>query len=190
VERDVHHHAAGRTGVIRVIRGKDVHLMSAITSLRQAMIEELKDLYHAEQQLIRALPALSRAATDPALRQALDAHLEETRGQVERLERVFELLHEPPAGRPCAGIAGIIAESRAILDVAGERVRDAMIAAAAQRAEHYEIAAYGTVIAWAATMEHGDIVRLLEETLAEERHADAILTTLARARLNHSADAA
>ena len=164
--------------------------MPAITTLHEAMIEEIKDLYHAEKQLTRALPELSKAATDPALRQALDTHLEETHGHIGRLERVFELLHEPPSAKPCAGIAGIIAEGKAVLDTGvDERVRDAMIAGAAQRAEHYEIAAYGTVIAWAETMKHDDIVRMLRETLAEEKHADSLLTSLAEARLNQAAEA-
>lgn len=164
--------------------------MSAITTLHEALLEELKDLYHAEKQLTRALPDLAKAATDPALRQALATHLEETHGHVERLERVFELLHEPPTARPCPGIAGIIAEGKAVLDNGvHERVRDAMIAGAAQRAEHYEIAAYGTAIAWATTMKHDEVVRMLKETLAEEKHADAMLTSLAEARLNQAAEA-
>jgi ferritin-like metal-binding protein YciE len=163
--------------------------MAELTSLHDALIEEIKDLYDAEQQLIKALPLMAKAATNGALQGALEVHLEETRGQVTRLEKVFELLDEPPKRKHCAGIAGIIEEASEILkeDDAPPAVLDACIIAGGQRAEHYEMAAYGTVVAWARTLELEQVAQLLERTLEEEKAADEKLSDLAEAGINESA---
>ena len=159
-------------------------------NLREALVEEIKDLYNCEKQLTKALPKLAKAATSDELREAFESHLEETDGQITRLERVFELLDEKPRGKHCAGIAGIIEEgSDTIQEDAEDAVMDAMLIAAGQRAEHYEIGAYGTVIAWAEALELTDVAQLLQETLAEEKAADEKLTALAESGINEAATA-
>jgi ferritin-like metal-binding protein YciE len=162
--------------------------MTEMSSLRDAFIEEIKDLYDAEQQLTKALPQLAKAATNPELRSALEAHLDETRGQVSRLEEIFELLDERAKGRHCAGIAGIIEEAAdALEEDAPPTVMDACIIAGGQRAEHYEMAAYGTAIAWAEVLELPEVSQLLAQTLDEEKAADERLTALAVAGINEAA---
>ena len=119
-------------------------------NLREALVDEIRDLYNAEKQLTKALPKLAKGATSDELREAFETHLEETEGHVTRLERVFELLDEKPRGKHCAGMAGIIEEGSDMLqEDAEDAVMDAMLIAAGQRAEPYEIGAYGTCIAWA-----------------------------------------
>jgi ferritin-like metal-binding protein YciE len=162
--------------------------MAELSSLRDAFVEEIKDLYDAEKQLTKALPKMAKAATNPDLRSAIEAHLEETRGQVARLEEVFELLDERPKGKHCAGIAGIIEEaSEALGEDAPASVMDACIIAGGQRAEHYEMAAYGTAVAWAEALELSEIVQLLTQTLEEEKAADQKLSALAEAGINQAA---
>ena len=159
-------------------------------NLREALVEEIKDLYNAEKQLTKALPKLAKAATSDELREAFESHLEETEAQITRLERVFELLDEKPRGKHCAGIAGIIEEgSDTMQEDAEDAVMDAMLIAAGQRAEHYEIGAYGTVIAWAEALELTEIAQILQETLAEEKAADEKLTALAESGINEAATA-
>jgi len=159
-------------------------------TLRDALVDEIRDLYNAEKQLTKALPKLAKGANSDELREAIESHLEETQGQVARLERVFELLDEKPRGKHCAGIAGIIEEGSDTLqeDLEGA-VMDAAIIAAAQRAEHYEIAAYGTVVAWAEALELTDVAAVLSETLEEEKAADEKLSALAEAGINEAATA-
>jgi len=159
-------------------------------TLRDALVDEVRDLYNAEKQLIKALPKMAKAASSDELRAALESHLEETQGQVTRLERVFELLAEKPRGKHCAGMAGIIEEGAETLeeDLDGA-VLDASIIAAGQRAEHYEIAAYGTVIAWAEALELSEVAEALTETLDEEKAADETLSALAEAGINEAATA-
>lgn len=159
-------------------------------TLRDALVDEVRDLYNAEKQLIKALPKMAKAASSDELRAALESHLEETQGQVTRLERVFELLDEKPRGKHCAGMAGIIEEGAETLeeDLDGA-VLDASIIAAGQRAEHYEIAAYGTVIAWAEALELSEVAEALTETLDEEKAADETLSVLAEAGINEAATA-
>lgn len=159
-------------------------------TLRDALVDEIRDLYNAEKQLTKALPKLAKGASSDELREAIESHLEETQGQVARLERVFELLDEKPRGKHCAGIAGIIEEGSDTLqeDLEGA-VMDAAIIAAAQRAEHYEIAAYGTVVAWAEALELTDVAAVLSETLEEEKAADEKLSALAEAGINEAATA-
>jgi ferritin-like metal-binding protein YciE len=159
-------------------------------NLRDALVDEIRDLYNAEKQLTKALPKLAKGATNDVLRDAIESHLEETEGQLTRLERVFELLDEKPRGKHCAGIAGIIEEgSDTLQEDAEDSVMDAMIIAAAQRAEHYEIGAYGTVIAWAEALELEEIAEILKETLAEEKAADEKLTAIAESGINEAATA-
>jgi len=161
--------------------------MADITNLREAFLDEIRDIYHAEKQLLKALPKLARAASDVELRAALDDHLAETENQVSRLEQVFELVGEKPETRTCAGMAGIIEESSNIFDADSGPVLDALIIASAQRSEHYEIAAYGTVAAWAEGLGYTDAAELLRETLDEEKTADETLTGLAEAGINAAA---
>jgi ferritin-like metal-binding protein YciE len=161
--------------------------MADITNLREAFLDEIRDIYHAEKQLLKALPKLARAASDVELRAALDDHLAETENQVSRLEQVFELVGEKPETRTCAGMAGIIEESATIFEADSGPVLDALIIASAQRSEHYEIAAYGTVAAWAEGLGYTDAAELLRETLDEEKTADETLTGLAEAGINAAA---
>jgi ferritin-like metal-binding protein YciE len=166
--------------------------MAGTGTLYDAFLDELKDAYDAEKQLTKALPKMAKAATSPGLRAAFESHLEETRGHVERLEQVFESLDERARGKHCDGIAGIIEEGSSIIGEDFEDVTmDACLIAAGQRAEHYEMAAYGTLVAWANAMGHSEAAGLLEEILNEEKAADAKLTKLAEGGINQkAADAA
>ena len=162
--------------------------MSTTASLQSLMIDELRDLYDAEKQLAKALPKLASGSSSDDLREAIETHLEQTKAHVERLERTFDLLGEKANGRKCAGVAGIIHEGETLLasDLDGA-VKDAGIIAGAQRAEHYEIGAYGTVIAWARQLGHDDVASLLHDTLEEEKQADRKLTELAEGGINDEA---
>jgi ferritin-like metal-binding protein YciE len=151
-------------------------------------IDELRDAYDAEKQLTKALPKLARAAVSDELRAAFESHLTETRGHVTRLEQVFASLDEKTRGKHCDGIAGIIEEGKSVLEEdIEESAIDACLIAAGQRAEHYEISAYGTLVAWARAMEHTEAADLLEETLEEEKAADEKLTSLAEGGINEEA---
>ena len=156
--------------------------------LRALMVDEICDLYDAERQLAKILPKMAQGADSMALRAVIENHANETDAQLRRLERAFELLHERPRGRHCAGIAGVIEEESEVLDqdFAGA-VRDAAIIAGAQRAEHYEIGAYGTVIAWAKRLGEAEVAALLHETLEEEKSVDERLSALAESRINPDA---
>ena len=157
-------------------------------TLHEILVDELRDLYHAEKQLTKALPKLAKAATHPGLREAFDSHLEETREHVTRLEEVFASLDEPARAKACPGMAGIVEEGSELLRHDAEAaVLDAALIAAAQRAEHYEIGAYGTCAAWARLLGHGKAVGLLEQTLEEEKAADKKLTSLAESEINQAA---
>jgi ferritin-like metal-binding protein YciE len=157
-------------------------------TLHDAFLDELRDLYDAEKQLTKALPKLAKTATSPKLRDAFESHLEETRGHVERLEQVFEVLDEKARGKHCEGIAGIIEEGKAIIEEDfDDLTMDACLIAAGQRAEHYEIGAYGTMIAWAEAMGHEDAVTLLQQNLDEEKAADKKLSALAEGGINQQA---
>src|SRR5262245_16212671 len=157
-------------------------------TLHDAFLDELRDLYDAEKQLTKALPKLAKTATSPKLREAFESHLEETRGHVERLEQVFESLDEKVRGKHCDGIAGIIEEGKSIMgEDLNDVTMDACLIAAGQRAEHYEIGAYGTIIAWAEAMGHKEAVGLLQENLNEEKAADKKLSALAEGGINQQA---
>src|SRR5687768_13454142 len=154
--------------------------MAEMGTLHDAFLDELRDAYDAEKQLTKALPKMVKASTSAALRDAFEAHLEETRQQIERLEQVFASLDEKVKGKHCDGMAGIIEEGQAILDEDfDETTTDACLIAAAQRVEHYEMAAYGTLVAWARVMGHTEAADLLQETLDEEKAADETLTSIA-----------
>ena len=162
--------------------------MAEAGTLHDAFIDELRDTYDAEKQLTKALPRLAKAASSPQLRQAFENHLEETRNQIERLEQVFESLDEKARGKHCDGIAGIIEEGKSIMEEEfDDSTMDACLIAAGQRAEHYEIAAYGTLIAWAQAMGHTEAAKLLQQTLEEEEGADEKLSALAESGINQSA---
>jgi ferritin-like metal-binding protein YciE len=166
--------------------------MADAGTLHDAFIDELRDTYDAERQLTKALAKLAKAATNPTLREAFESHLEETKGQIERLEQVFENLDEKVRGKHCDGIAGIIDEGKAIMEEDfDEDTMDACLIAAGQRAEHYEMAAYGTLVAWARAMGHDEAADLLQATLDEEKAADEKLSALAEDGVNQrAADAA
>src|SRR5688500_587987 len=164
--------------------------MAEAGTLHDAFIDELRDTYDAERQLTKALPKLAKAASSPELRDAFESHLEETKNQIERLESVFASLDEKVRGKHCDGIAGIIEEGSAIMkEDFDDTTMDACLIAAGQRAEHYEIAAYGTLIAWAKVMGHDEVAELLEQTLSEEKAADEKLTALAEGGINQQAAA-
>jgi len=162
--------------------------MAEQETLYDAFLDELRDAYDAEKQLTKALPKLAKAASSPDLREAFESHLEETREQVSRLEQVFELLDERAKGKHCDGIAGIIEEGKSVLEEDfSDEALDACLIASGQRAEHYEMAAYGTLIAWARALGREDAAKLLEETLEEEKAADKKLTALAEGGINERA---
>jgi len=162
--------------------------MAETITLHDAFLDELRDAYDAEKQLIKALPKLAKASSSAQLRAAFESHLEETRGHVERLDRVFESLDEKASAKHCDGIAGIIQEGGAILDEDFEGATlDACLIGAGQRAEHYEMAAYGTLIAWARGMGHTEAADLLQENLDEEKAADEKLSQLAEGGINQEA---
>jgi ferritin-like metal-binding protein YciE len=157
-------------------------------TLHDAFIDELRDVYDAEKQLIKALKKMAKAASSPELRAAFESHLGETEGQVARLEEVFGTLDEKVRGKHCDGIAGIIEEGKNVMEEdLDEETLDACLIASGQRAEHYEIAAYGTLVAWARTMGHTDAADLLQQTLDEEKAADEKLTALAESGINQEA---
>ena len=164
--------------------------MAEAGTLHDAFIDELRDTYDAEKQLTRALAKLAKASSNPKLRAAFETHLEETQGQIERLEQVFESLDEKVRGKHCDGIAGIIEEGKSIMEEDfDETTMDACLIAAGQRAEHYEMAAYGTLVAWAQAMGHAEAARLLQQTLEEEKAADKKLSGLAEGGINQGAAA-
>jgi ferritin-like metal-binding protein YciE len=149
-------------------------------ALRDLYIDELRDIYSAETQLVKALPKMAKAATSQELRSGFEEHLEQTRGQLSRLEQIFEDLDEKPSGKKCAGMEGLVKEGGEMIknEFEGE-VKDAGLIGAAQRVEHYEIAAYGTVRAFAELLGDRNAVDLLSQTLEEEKETDKKLTQLA-----------
>ena len=149
--------------------------------LRDAFIDELKDLLDAERQLLKALPKMARAAENQQLRMAFTEHEEQTRKQIFRLGQVFEAFEEDAQGKRCKGMEGLIEEAEELIE---EEEGDAALIAAAQKAEHYEIAAYGTLAAWAVGLGHDDAAQILKETLDEEKETDHKLTTIAQTVVN------
>jgi len=164
--------------------------MTETGTLHDAFLDELRDAYDAEKQILKALPKMAKAATSKDLRAAFEGHLEETRTHVERLEQAFASLDEKVRGKHCDGVAGIIEEGKAVMEEDfDDQTMDACLIAAAQRVEHYEMAAYGTLVAWAQAMGHTEAASLLEETLSEEKAADEKLTGIAESGVNEDAAA-
>jgi ferritin-like metal-binding protein YciE len=162
--------------------------MAKVTTMEELFIEEIRDLYDAETQLTKALPKMSDAATSDELREAFDEHLGQTENQVERLKRIFELVGEKPTGKKCAAMAGLIKEGDEMVSDSGETaVRDAGLIAAAQKVEHYEISGYGSARTHAQILGNDEAVRLLGETLEEEKEADEKLNQLAYGTINAEA---
>ena len=162
--------------------------MAESGTLHDAFLDELRDIYDGEKQLTRALPKMAKAATSPELRSAFESHLQETEGQVERLDEVFGSLDEKPKSKHCEGIAGIVEEGKSIMEEDfDDDTMDACLIAAGQRAEHYEMGAYGTLVAWARAMGHSEAADLLQETLDEEKAADEKLSSLAEGGINQRA---
>lgn len=157
--------------------------------LKDLLLDELADLHDGEQQLTQALPELAAAARSDGLRSVFESHLEETRNHVKRLEDIFVLLGVRPARQHCDGIAGIVREGERIVDrpTLDAALKDAALIAEAQKAEHYEMAAYGTVAAWARTLGLTEVAASLEQTLEEEKAADQALSDLAEQEVNISA---
>jgi ferritin-like metal-binding protein YciE len=159
-------------------------------TLHDAFVDELRDAYDAEKQILKALPKMAKAASSEDLRAAFETHLEETRGQVERLESAFASIDEKPRGKHCDGVAGIIEEGKSNMgEDFDEMTMDASLVASAQRVEHYEIAMYGTLVAWAHSMGHEEAAELLQETLDEEKATDQKLTEIAEGSINEMAAA-
>lgn len=160
----------------------------ALDSLESLFVEELKDIYHAEKQLVRALPRMAKGASSPELKEAFTQHLKETEGQVRRLEQVFRELGLTPRAKKCEGMAGLVEEGKEILEEDGdESVIDAALISAAQRVEHYEIAAYGCLRTYAQLLGYDRAQRLLQQNLDEEEAADEKLNSLAEGGINQAA---
>jgi ferritin-like metal-binding protein YciE len=156
--------------------------------LNDLFVDTLKDIYYAEKQIYKALPKMAKAATSGQLRDAFEKHHDETEDQIGRLEQIFELLGKPARGKKCDAIEGILDEGKEIMEeYADTPALDAGLLAAAQAVEHYEISRYGTLKTWAKQLGHKDAVKLLDETLAEERKTDEALTKLAASAINAEA---
>src|SRR3954470_17803952 len=154
--------------------------MPAEPAFQEMFVDELKDLYHAEQQLVKALPKMAEAATDRELKAGFTKHLKQTQGHARRLERVFKLLGEKPATKVCEAMKGLIKEGQEIMkEDLPDTVMDAALIGAAQKVEHYEIASYGTLRTYAELMEREDVAELLQATLDEEGQTDKQLTQIA-----------
>ena len=154
-------------------------------SLQDLLVDQLKDLYNAENQLVKALPKMAKAASNPQLQKAFTTHLEETKGHVERLEQVFEELGMAAKGKTCKAMKGLIEEGKEMMDEDAEpEVMDAGLIAAAQRVEHYEMAGYGCVRTYAELLGNKQAAKLLQQTLDEEGKTDKLLTSLAEKVIN------
>lgn len=162
-----------------------------VENLKDLYIAQLEDILYAEQQITKALPKMAKKATNPDLRAGFEKHLEETKGQIDRLNQVFESLGMKPKAEKCEAITGIIKEAEEMMSESKtSEVLDAALIAAAQKVEHYEMATYGTLAEYARSLGFKDQTRLLKETLAEEEACDADLTTLAEGNINEMAKAA
>src|SRR3984885_8655784 len=166
----------------------------SVESLQELFLDELKDLYSAEKQITKALPKMVRAATSPKLKDAFQSHLQETTGQIERLETIFEMLKKKGTGKTCEGMKGVLAEGAEVLQETEKGdIRDSGLITAAQRVEHYEMAGYGGVREYAKLLGQREFMSLLDATLKEEEAADKKLTLIAKevnaAALNGSEEA-
>ena len=159
--------------------------MKKENNLHELLIEELRDIYHAEGQLLKALPKMAKAATSERLKEGFERHLEETEQHVERLERAFETLGEPVKGKKCQAMEGLIEEAKEVMEEHAESpVLDAALICSAQKVEHYEIASYGTICTWADLLGLSEVSELLKETLEEEKTTDETLTEIAESEIN------
>lgn len=157
-----------------------------MATLREQFIEQLKDIYDAEKQILETLPKLVEAASDEDLKTTFSDHLQQTHGHVERLERIFSDLGESSFRKLCKGMKGLIEEGKEALEGSSGATRDASLIAAAQKVEHYEIATYGTLRSWAEELELDEAAELLDQTLDEEANADEKLTSIAEGGLIES----
>jgi ferritin-like metal-binding protein YciE len=156
-----------------------------IDSLRKLYVEELKDLYSAEKQILQALPRMAKKAKNAQLKAGFEEHLRQTEGHVQRLEQIFEALGKSPRGKKCKGMEGLLEEGKEVMqEDMDDETRDAALIAAAQRVEHYEMAGYGTVRTYAMLMGEKDAAKLLQQTLDEEGQTDKKLTQLAESSIN------
>ena len=159
--------------------------MKKATTLQDLYIAELKDLYSAENQILKALPKMIKAASSPELQQGFEEHLEQTRGHVQRLEEIFEKLDQNPKGKKCKGLEGIVEEAKETMEeIEDPAVLDAALIAGAQKVEHYEMASYGCVRTWARQLGDEEAANLLQQTLDEEAETDKKLTQLAESMVN------
>ncbi|HZS56631.1 MAG TPA: ferritin-like domain-containing protein [Bryobacteraceae bacterium] len=160
-----------------------------MSALQELLIDEMQDLLHAENQLVKALPKMARAASNPKLKQAFENHLEETKGHVERLKQAFELLGSKPKAKVCKAMQGLVEEGSEQIQEGKDKqdsVADLMLVAAAQKVEHYEISGYGTLRAVAEQLGQSKVAKLLAQTLSEEEKADKLLTQLSPPLLNEA----
>jgi ferritin-like metal-binding protein YciE len=158
--------------------------------LNELFLDTLKDIYYAEKQILKALPKMAKAAQSERLARAFEKHQDETEGQIERLEQVFELLGKPARGKKCDAIEGILDEGKEIMsEYKGTPALDAGLLAAAQAVEHYEISRYGTLKSWAAKLELKQAIKLLDQTLNEEKKTDELLSKVAESEVNYEAAA-
>jgi ferritin-like metal-binding protein YciE len=162
--------------------------MAQEKTLHEMFVMEIRDIYDGEKQITRALPKMIKKASSEELRSALEEHLQQTQGHVERLEQVFSQLDETARGKHCDGIAGLVEEGKAVMEEdLEEATMDACLIGAGQRVEHYEMAAYGTLVSWARAMGHDEVASLLEQTLEEEKAADEKLSSIAEGGINQEA---
>ena len=162
--------------------------MAQENPLQELLVDELKDIYSAENQIIKALPKMAKAASSPELKRAFERHLEETKRQVERLDQIGEALDIKMTGKKCKGMEGLIEEGKELMEEESEpQVLDAALIGAAQKVEHYEIAAYGCLSTYAELLGHSDAAQLLRQNLREEEAADKKLNSLAEGGINESA---
>jgi len=162
--------------------------MPTLDTLRDLLEDEIKDIYDAEKQLTKALPKLAKKATAPELKEAFDEHLQQTEEHIARLEQVFEQMEMPVRGKKCEGMQHLIAEgNEMIAEAEDDATRDALLIAAAQKCEHYEICSYGTIRVWANLLGKTEVGTLLEDTLEEEKSADSKLTEIAEGFINQRA---
>ena len=160
-----------------------------LNNLKDLLLHEIQDIYSAEQQITKALPKMIKATSSDKLKQAFETHLQETEQQIQRLEKVFELMGEKAKGEKCKAMEGIIKEAESMMsEKADESVMDAALIGSAQRVEHYEIAAYGTVCTWAKQLGMKDVLKELAATLEEEKKTDALLTKIAEKAVNKEAE--
>jgi ferritin-like metal-binding protein YciE len=165
--------------------------MAKEKELRDLFVDTLRDIYFAEKKILAALPKMAKATNSPKLKAAFEKHEAETDGQVDRLEKIFEIIDETPRGKTCDAILGILDEGKEIMsEYKGMPALDAGLLAAAQAVEHYEMSRYGTLKTWAGELGMKDVVQLLDATLKEEKATDAALSTLAESEVNQHAQAA